>query len=612
MCGIAGIFRWGSDPGPNGEEVVPALAAMAHRGPDAIGTVTFGRAALGNCRLAIIDLAGGVQPMSAPGGGALTFNGEIHDYREHRARLAAAGVTFRTESDTEVLLALLDHEGVDALAGVHGIFAFAHVAARSGVLTLARDPFGAKPLLYTVDRARKEIRFASELPGLLALGNGVPRIDPLGLAERVAFQIPQGDRTLVEGVRMLAPGHALTVGTDGVVVIRQYHEVNFAPEDGRSPDDWADELRAELRRAVREALRADVPVGLTLSGGIDSTLVAALAVEEAGPGLPAFTGYFEEGPAYDERKFARVAAQEIDLDLVEVPITPDDLLTRIRRLAVALEGPIAGPGSLPQLVTDARASEQVTVILTGHGADETFGGYARHRLAWLAERGELDPENLPEGLEAYRPLASHLMAGWQDRGPEDRFFRLVHRGEGLGPLQGAALADALDRYDARAAFAAAFAGGSPDAFHRMVSYERRHLLPALLHVEDRVGMANSIESRVPLLSPRIVSLAARIPPEIAFGGKLKRILKRAARGVAPDVLIDRRDKMGFPVPLGLWAAGPLRDRLLTLLRDGPLVSAGILAEGAPQRLLDGAGGHGRHLWFFLVLSEWMAATGVRL
>ncbi len=612
MCGIAGIYRYGEGVAPGEGEVIPALLAMAHRGPDATGAGRFGRAVLGNCRLAIIDLEGGVQPMSAPGGGALTFNGEIHDYREHRERLSAAGVVFRTASDTEVLLALLDREGIDALARVHGIFAFAHIAAHSGALTLARDPFGAKPLLYAVDPARGEIRFASELAGLLALCGDAPRIDRCALAERVAFQFPQGDRTLIEGVRMIPPGHALTVGADGVVSIRPYLEVSFAPEEGRSAEEWAEELQDELRRAVREALRADVPVGLTLSGGIDSTLVAALAAEEAGPGLPAFTGYFLEGPAYDERQYARVAAREIGLDLIEVPITPDDLLRNIRRLAVALEGPMAGPGSLPQLVTDARAGEQVTVILTGHGADETFGGYARHRLAWLADRDALDPDALPDGLKAYRPLALHLLADDGARGSEDRFFRLVHRGVDLDPIVGPELADALGRFDARAAFARAFAGVSRDPFHRMVSYERRHLLPALLHVEDRVGMAHSIESRVPLLSPRIVSLAARIPPEIAFGGELKRILKRAARGVAPDALIDRRDKMGFPVPLGLWAAGPLRDRLLTLLRDGPLVSARILDEGAPQRLLDGAGGHGRHLWFFLVLSEWMAATGVRL
>ncbi len=612
MCGIAGIYRWGEGPAPSPEDVAPALAAMAHRGPDAEGTGLFGRGALGNCRLAIIDLQGGVQPMSTPGGGAITFNGEIHGYREHRERLAAGGAGFWTQSDTEVLLALLDREGIAALRHVHGIFAFAHVNGDTGGLTLGRDPFGAKPLLYSLDSSRGEICFASELSGLLALTGGAPRIDRRALAERVAFQIPHGDRTLIAGVRMLPPGHVLTVGADGSVAIRKYMDVVFSPEEGRSADDWAEELREELRRAVREALRADVPVGLTLSGGIDSTLVAALATEEAGPGLPAFTGYFDEGPAYDEREYARVAAKEIGLELIEVPIMPDDLLTRIRRLATALEGPVAGPGSLPQLVTDARAAEQVTVVLTGHGADETFGGYARHRLAWLDERGELDPDHLPAGLTAYRPLALHLKAGGAGLDLTDRFFRMVHRGVNLEPLVGSLLRESLESYEPRAAFAEAFAVGDDDPFHRMVSYERRFLLPALLHVEDRVGMSCSIESRVPLLSPRVVSLVARIPPEIAFGGELKRILKRAARGVAPDALIDRRDKMGFPVPLGLWAAGPLRDRLLTLLTEGPLVPAGILAPDAPRHLIDGAGGHGRHLWFFLILSEWMESTGARL
>jgi asparagine synthase (glutamine-hydrolysing) len=610
MCGIAGICRLCGEP-PSVRSLAPALSAMAHRGPDAEGVLALDRTVLGTRRLAIIDRKGGTQPMTSAGGGALCFNGEIHDFPEHRARLRAEGVSFSTRSDTEVLLSLLDREGPAALDKVHGIYAFAHVDGPSGRLTLGRDHCGAKPLVYTVDEERGELSFASELPGLLALEDKTPQIDLLALAERAAFQIPLSSHTLLKGVRTLPPGHTLTVDRDGKRRLSARPAPSFVPEEGRNAADWADELRSELQCAVREALRADVPLGLTLSGGIDSTLVAAMATREAGPGLPAFTGYFEEGPAYDEREYARVAAKEIGLDLHEVAITPDDLPTHIRRLAVALEGPIAGPGSLPQFVTDARAAKEVTVVLTGHGADETFGGYARHRLAWLDERGELDPDRLPEGLSAYRPLALHLQAGGRAGNFEERFFRMVYRGGEVRSLAGPVLAEALDAFDPKAAFADAFKTEDGDPFHRMVSFERRHLLPALLHVEDRVGMANSIESRVPLLSPRILALAARIPPEIAFGGELKRIFKQAARGVAPDRLVDRRDKMGFPVPLGRWAAGPLETALRELLNAGPLVDLGILAPGAPERLLTGAGGHGRHLWFFLCLSEWMAATGAR-
>ncbi|MEN8152364.1 MAG: asparagine synthase C-terminal domain-containing protein, partial [Planctomycetota bacterium] len=325
----------------------------------------------------------------------------------------------------------------------------------------------------------------------------------------------------------------------------------------------------------------------------------------------AFTGFFEEGPAYDEREHARRAAAEAGVRLVEVPIRAADLLAHLRELAVALEGPIAGPGSLPQLVVAGRAREEVTVLVTGQGGDEIFGGYARTRIAWLAGAGKLDPAKLPAGLEGYRPLVARLSSGGGSD-LADRYFRLVHRGGGLEDLLGDATRERFDAYDARSAFGDAFRREDGDDFHRMSSWERRALLPALLHVEDRVTMARSLESRVPLLDPALVSLAARIPSRIAFGeAESKRILRIAARGLAPASAIDRRDKMGFPVPLGEWAAGPLAADLRERLEDGPLVSAGILAPGAPERLLAGAGGHGRHLWFFLLLSEWMDATGAR-
>jgi asparagine synthase (glutamine-hydrolysing) len=255
----------------------------------------------------------------------------------------------------------------------------------------------------------------------------------------------------------------------------------------------------------------------------------------------------------------------------------------------------------------------VTVLLNGQGADEVFGGYARHRIAWLEAAGQLDPDALPHDLFAYAPLVRHLLAKGRGEPFEDRFFRLVYRGDGIEEFIGPTLRDAWETYDAREAFEAAFRQEDGDPFHRMVSFERRHLLPALLHVEDRVTMSRSIESRVPLLDPELVAISARIPPQTAFGdGELKRILKIAARGIVPAPTLQRMRKMGFPVPLGLWAQGPLRNEFLDRLHSGPLVTEGLLAADAPERLLDGAGGHGRHLWFFLLLSEWMEGMGMGL
>jgi len=580
---------------------------MAHRGPDARGTTTLGGAALSNCRLAVIDPDGGEQPMLTPdGSAALTYNGEIHDYREQAERLRANGVVPRDGSDTEVLLRLLEREGTDALPGLSGMFAFALASSNGERLTLARDPFGIKPLCWSRDE--HGLSFASEAA---AIAPDRPRIDLDALVERMAFQVPLSDRTLMNGVRTLPPGSILTADRSGRIEQRRWHEVTFDPDEGPSEAEWAERLRAVLRRAVRISLRSDVPLGVTLSGGLDSSLVTALAATENGTKPTAFTGYFEDGPEYDEREHARRAAAEAGVRLVEIPIRPEHLVDHLAELAVMLEGPIAGVGSLPQLVVAGRAREEVTVLVTGQGGDEIFGGYARIRIACLAAEGRLDPDRLPPGLTAYRPLVDHLLAG-NGASLADRYFRLVFRGGGLTELLGDAIRERFSAYDARAAFGDVFRTEDRDAFHRMTSYERRVLLPALLHVEDRVTMARSLESRVPLLDPALVALAARIPSRVAFGdGELKRILRIAADGIAPPSAVARRDKMGFPVPLGRWARGPLRSFITERLNDGPLVSEGILAPGAPERLLEAAGGHGRHLWFFLLLGDWMAETGAR-
>jgi len=604
MCGIAGQFRFeGSPKLPPG-----TLARMAHRGPDAAGEATIGGAALGNCRLAVIDPDGGAQPMGTPDGKSLlTYNGEIHDYREHAEGLRAAGVEPRDGSDTEVLLRLLERDGTDALPGLSGMFAFAFASDGGQGLTLARDPFGIKPLCYAEEPGG--LRFASEAS---AIAPERPRVDLDALVERMAFQVPLSDRTLIDGVLTLPPGTLLTADRRGRIARRRWHHVTFDPDEGPSEEEWAERLRNVLRRAVRISLRSDVPLGVTLSGGLDSSLVTALAAASNGTPPIAFTGYFEDGPEYDERGHARRAAAEAGVDLVTIPIRPGDLLTHLRELAVALEGPIAGVGSFPQLVVAGRAREEVTVLVTGQGGDEVFGGYARMRIAWLRRQGRLDPDRLPEGLGGYRPLVRHLLANGNGESLADGYFRLVFRGGGLESLLGDAIRERFAAYDARAAFGDAFHEEDGDPFHRMTSYERRILLPALLHVEDRVTMARSLESRVPLLDPALVALAARIPSRIAFGdGELKRILRIAADGLAPPSAVSRRDKMGFPVPLGRWARGPLRRSLTERLNDGPLVREGILAAGAPERLLEAAGGHGRHLWFFLLLSEWMDATGAR-
>jgi asparagine synthase (glutamine-hydrolysing) len=609
MCGIVGIHRASGEGPPSAAEIARSLRSLAHRGPDQQGIHEGDGVVLGSRRLSVVDPEGGGQPFRR-GSHVLVTSGEIYDHVEERDRLEARGIPFRTRSDGEVLLAHLAAHGLSSLATLTGMYAFAWWDGGTNRLTLARDPFGMKPLLVDRDRARGETRFASEL-GALLVDRPETRLDTVALVERLAFQLPLSRRTLVRGIENLPPGTSLRVSRSGRAT-RETFALEPPPEEERPETDWAEEVREELLRAGEVTVRSDVPVGVCLSGGLDSSLVAALAARATGAALPAFTGYFADGPAFDERDHARRAARETGLSLEEVQVRPADLLDSLGVLGTALEGPIAGPGALPQLVVARAASRRVRVVLTGQGADELFGGYARHRIALLDADGRLDANRLPPDLAAYRSLALRLPEGAGRGDFAGRAFRLVYRGGGLEELLGPAVLDAWRAYDAEAAFRDAFGPEGAGSARRLVRFERRYLLPALLHVEDRVTMVHSVESRAPLLTPRLLELSERIPAERHVDGTgLKRMLRRAAEGLAPACAVARRDKMGFPVPLGEWARGPLRAALRERLEDGPLVASGILRPGVTESLLEGAGSHGRHLWLFLVLSEWLDATGVR-
>lgn len=622
MCGIAGIWTRedaGARSAALAEDVRRMLAAIAHRGPDGSRIVPLRGGVLGACRLAILDPEHGAQPMvTADGRHAVALNGAVVNFERLGAELTAAGSVLRTRCDTEVVLEGLARRGVPFFGAMNGMFAVAAFDERDGSALLARDPCGIKPL-YWLDEGDR-VLFASEVKAIVAVARRRPGLFREALLDYFVFQAPVTDATFFEGVRRLPPGTILRLRRGHppeTLPLPAWSEPAHVPDD---PEEAAAALRAVLSDAVRDHLRADVPVGAHLSGGIDSSYVAATAARhraarnEAPPVV--FTGAFDV-PGFDERVHARAVAAEIGATAAECVPTPQDLLDALPLVARAMDEPAAGPGLLPQWFVAREASRRVKVVLGGQGGDELFSGYVRHLILRLetALRAALvggDTRGLRAlaphlgSLEGYEPLLRrHFASGLFGPAPE-RTFSLVRRDGGLAAVLAPDLREELARHPVRERFLAAYeaCGGESDAA-RAARFDRCVLLPALLQVEDRTSMAWSVESRVPLLDRRVLAFVDAASEAVLFGdGALKHLFRAAVRDDLPRAARDRRDKMGFPVPLAPWARGPLAEPLRDLLLDGEARRRGIVEPEAVPKLLLGESVEARHLWALLNVELW--------
>ncbi len=623
MCGIAGILTDGR-PLDDRQTVVDAmLERLAHRGPDGEGKVYRpSRALLGHRRLAVIDVEHGQQPMcSADGRYTLTYNGEIYNYVELRQTLIGQGVHFNTRSDTEVLLQLLMREGAQAVQRLNGMFAFVFHDALDNRWIAARDAFGIKPLYYV--GLPDEWVFASEIKALFAHPGIRPGRDERSLQQYLTFQFCLEDRTLFAGVRKLQPGFVLTGRGAQVVEERCYWDTNYHIDGYHTEDYFVDRLRALLDDSVRLQVRSDVPLGGYLSGGIDSSVVCTLASRHVDAPLHMFHGRFSEGPEFDESAHAKAVARAAGGIYHEVVPTADAFVDELPGLIRAMDEPLAGPGLFPQFLVSRMARGVVTVVLGGQGGDEIFGGYARYLVGYLEQalKGaifETHEEgrhlvtlasiipNLPM-LKQYRPLLKQFLSRGMFDDMDARYFHLIDRSQDLSQLLSGDALSAFDRRGVFEDFQRVF--NHPDTLsyiNKMTHFDQKTLLPALLHVEDRVSMAVSLESRVPLLDTRIVDLVTTMPPPLKFqGGHAKHIFKKAVAGLLPASVVDRKDKMGFPVPLKEWmSAGRVREFVSDKLLSRRSRERGIYRPQALATMLADPGVGGRQLWGALSLEIW--------
>ena len=595
---------------------------QVHRGPDGHATWKHDRGHVGfaHRRLAIIDLSTGDQPMTDGHGSWISYNGEIYNYIELRAELGGSG--FRTTSDTEVALRAYQKWGAECLQKFRGMFAFSLWDDTTDTLFCARDLFGIKPLYYA--EVNGVFYFASEIKTLVPFLPAV-ETDVDGLKDYLCFQFCLGGKTLFKGVRELLPGHMLTV-RDGKVTVSRYWEVYYQPDFNHTGMYFESAIQDLVAESVALHLRSDVPVGAYLSGGLDSSIVASLAVEKEGPSFLSFTGRFGSDPAYDESGYARELADWKGFKMLDVDIGADDFVKTIEKVIYHLDYPVAGPGSFPQYVVSALAAKHRKVVLGGQGGDEIFGGYTRYLVAYFEQciKGAIEGsmhsgryvvtyESIIPNLVALKNYKPMLQEFWRDGLFEDldrRYFRLINRAPSLGDEINWA---GLGQYDPFETFHGIFNGdnvGHESYFDSMTHFDFKTLLPALLQVEDRVSMAHGLESRVPFLDHRIVELAATIPADVKFeNGNMKHVLRSAMRSKLPASISNRQDKMGFPVPLHEWitSPGPVRDFVRDVFSSQQARSRELIDNSRVLKRMDGETQFGRQIWGLLSLELWQRA-----
>lgn len=628
MCGICGIASIRADQGPDRALIERMRDSIVHRGPDGAGTYLGPGIGLGHRRLSIVDVAHGQQPMySDDRRYVIVYNGEVFNHPVLKPELEGMGVRFRTRSDTETVLHLFERYGEQAVERLRGMFAMAIWDTQERRLFLARDRFGVKPLYY-VHQADGRLIFGSEIKALLPALGARPALNMNALPDFLANHAPSGDETLFEGVKRLPPGHTLT-WQDGKITLRRYWDLVYGDAlQAPAPNSIAerafvDEYRERFTEAVRIRLMSDVPLGVFLSGGIDSAAITATMARLVKDPIRTFSVAFAEREA-NELVYARMMAESCKTEHREVVVSPQQFFADLPRLVWHEDEPIAHPSSVALYFVSRLAAAHVKVVLTGEGSDETLAGYNRYRItAYNVRLGAAYAKYVPE-------FARNVIAGalrslpvtsrWGQRASRTFLMRAasldelyfdnfaVFGREAQHQLLKQDVRHQLNGIDPYAAYHAALdrVKGKP-LVSRLLYADVKTYLHELLMKQDQMSMAASIESRVPFLDHPLTEWVAALPENMRLRGTTtKWILREAMKDRLPAPILDRK-KMGFPVPVGAWLRGAWRPLLDEYVTGARLRQRGLFEpryiEQVVHEHMQGVN-HSERLWALMNFEMW--------
>ena len=615
MCGIAGFVQ--ASQGPESSRILKdMLSRIEHRGPDGSGetyeTWDEWSLSLGHRRLSIIDIEGGAQPLSNVGDSHLiSFNGEIFNFQELRPQLEANGYAFHSRTDTEVILQAYCDSGTESFSRLNGMFAFAIWDKNEKTLTLCRDRHGIKPLYYC-SLENKGIAFASELTALMVHPGVSRKMDPKGVVSYFFSDYVHAPRSILDKVFKLAPGNFIQWKNGVLQSPKPFIEpdlINPTPTAKKSIEDT-------LRMAVRRQLIADVPVGVFLSGGLDSSIIAALATAESEKRLKTFSIGFNEGD-YDESRYAEKVAKQLGTDHYSAILSEDIMLDKVDQALNCLDEPLSDPSVLPTYFLSQLASKEVKVVLGGDGSDELWAGYPTYYAQRLAKYYGYLPDSFHRHLVL--PMVSRLPVSNRRWSLEWKLKRFLCRWDHDASKRHLRWMAATDADQLKLAFPDAStpeilnqttSDGDPFPSNETLLLDLQTYLPgSVLAKVDRTSMAFGLEVRPPFLDNEVVELAFQTPFRQKLKGKqTKWALKNMAEDFLPKEIVYR-SKKGFGVPLQQWLKGPLQSRLQKALQDSPLWESPWVSQAyfqsANESLVNNKMDTSKTLWSFLVLDHWM-------
>lgn len=627
MCGICGIVApEGANISIDRSQLTAMRDAMTHRGPDGTGIYLRDGIGLGHLRLSIIDVAGGAQPMSNEDDSIwITFNGEIYNHASLRKVLIESGHVYRNNSDTETIVHLYEESGTRGIEELQGMFAFALWDENAKRLVLSRDRLGIKPLYYTITESGW-LYFASEIKGILAAGVVKPELNVNALPDYLANKAVSGDETMFKGIKQLLPGTTL-IRQDGQTKIYRYWDAKFSRNEAdqhRSDEDIIVEWRELFREAVRSHLMSDVPLGMFLSGGLDSSAIAAMMSGMVKEPIKTFSVGFAERHA-NEFNYARVVADAFKTDHHEIVVTPEQFFDVLPTLIAQEDEPLGHDSSIPLYFVSHLAAKHVKVVLSGEGSDEIAAGYGRYSRTlfniWMSDKYEKFAN--PGIKKLIKSGANTIFKGTRIGNKLERTFLYLQPDlESLffdnfsvfsSTMQGGLLApgtmEAVDDVNPYKWITKELNNADVEsALDRMLFSDLKVYLHELLMRQDQMSMSASIESRVPFLDATLVDYTLRLPERMKLRGKThKYVLRRSMEGILPDVILNRR-KMGFPVPLGGWLKGRFHHIVQEYVLSPRTLDRGLFnPQYIKQTIAEhqaGSKDHSERLWSLINLEIW--------